>query len=382
MRRSLTLMQGRIALHIYFSPRKKPKCVDIYGSFIGILIILIGILISIVIYALYHKGLKRAGETASKLDDLLLIAFGKPLIVFILACTVWYAFREFITLPSEYRWVLGGPSVTAFLIFLATWTCASFVNFTVREYGREIAGKTDTDLDDHILGILEKTATYIIWFVGLLMILCMLDVDVTPLVAGAGVAGIAIALASQEIIGNIFAGSVIMVDQPIRVNDRVRIQNYFGDVVKVGPRSTQVKTIDDLIITIPNTVVTSSIITNYARPEAKIVVNINVPVAYGSDVEQVMGILDGIVRNAAAQEDSILTDPKPVVFFDEFGASSLNFVLRVWTNDFRMERATRSIINREINRRFREEGIEIPFSQIDIHIREGGDGLRPGGTAP
>ncbi|QSZ67801.1 mechanosensitive ion channel family protein [Methanofollis aquaemaris] len=355
---------------------------DIYHSILGIVVILGGALASVVIYALYHRGIQRAERTASKLDDLFLISLGKPLIVFVLAAAVWYAFTYEITLPGEQAWVVGTTTASAFLVFLGTWAAASFVEFAFREYGREIAEKTDTDLDDHILGTLEKTAHYIIWFIGILMVLCTLNVDITPLVAGAGVAGIAVALAAQEIIGNIFAGSVIMVDQPLRVNDRVRILDHFGDVVRVGPRSTQIKTIDDLIITIPNTVVTQSVITNYARPEPKIVVNIQVPVAYGSDVEQVMSILNRVVEEAAAEEDYILTDPKPVVFFDEFGASSLNFMLRVWTNDFRMERTTRSTINREIDRRFREEGIEIPFSQIDIHIRDDGNGLSPGKTTP
>jgi MscS family membrane protein len=338
------------------------------SELIGIGIIFIGIFTAVLVKALYSHLLKKATLTHSKFDDVIILSFEKPLIIFIVALAVYVSIKHFFTLPDNYAWIIQDKSVTASIIFLTTWLIANFTHHSLKQYGSRIAVRTKNEFDDQIFAIFEKMGSYIIWFLGILIILTTLELDISPLIAGAGVAGLAFALAAQEILSNVLAGTVIVVDQPLKVHDRVKIDNYFGDVVSVGPRSTRILTIDDQLITIPNTTVTSSIITNYAMPEPKLAVNIPVSVAYGSDVEKILNILVEIVSEAAKNIEYILENPAPQVFFLEFGASSLNFRLKVWTNDFRRELYTISHINRHINERFTKEGIQIPFTQVDVRL--------------
>jgi MscS family membrane protein len=343
---------------------------DITSLAIGIGIIFGGIVLALLLYALYTKFLKQALVTESKLDDVILAAFGKPLVILVIAVSIYIGVRYFMEIPEEYQWIFEGKCVMAFIVFVATWITSVFVNELIRHYGKTISEKTQTDFDDHIVAVLERSAKYVIWFIGILIILAMLSVNITPLLAGAGIASLAIALAAQDLLSNILAGTMIMVDQPLKLHDRIRIDEFFGDVVNIGPRSTRIMTVDYQLVTIPNNKITSSIIVNYAMPDIKMLVVLDFPVAYGSDVEKVMGVLRGVVNQAAREIDFILEQPAPIVLFWEFGDSSLNFRMKVWTNDCKKEIYVRSHINREVNRRFIEENITIPFPQVDVHMKE------------
>ncbi|KQC05699.1 MAG: hypothetical protein APR53_02020 [Methanoculleus sp. SDB] len=337
---------------------------------IGIGIILLGIIAAIVVHVFCSMLARRADSTRSKMDDIIVLSCRKPLVAFIMVLSAYIALKYYFIIPESYSWILEEKYVAAASIFFITWVAAAFAEHAVTGYGRAIAARTKTDIDDQILTIFERSIRYIIWFLGILLILATIELDITPLVAGAGIAGLAVALAAQEILSNIFAGTIILVDQPLKVHDRVKINEYFGDVVHIGPRSTRIETVDHQLITIPNATITNSIIVNYAMPDIKMLVVLDFPVAYGSDVEMVMKVLRGVVNQAAREMDYILEDPAPIVLFWEFGESSLNFKMKVWTNDCKKEIYLRSHINREVNRRFIEEKIQIPYMQVDVHMRD------------
>jgi small-conductance mechanosensitive channel len=141
-------------------------------------------------------------------------------------------------------------------------------------------------------------------------------------------------------------------------------------VESVGPRSTRIKTLDYQLLTIPNSKIANSVVTNYAMPDVKLKVKIPVSVAYGSDIHRVKEILLEISRDAATNTPYILTDPAPSVYFLEFGPSSLDYMMVLWAKRFNMSWEIKDHINFEIERRFAEEDIEIPFPQMDIHMRE------------
>jgi len=148
-----------------------------------------------------------------------------------------------------------------------------------------------------LIELLELVAKYVIWFAAIILILYTFKIDITPFLAGAGIAGLAIALAAQDIISNFFGGAIITVDKLNKVNDRIKVDTYVGDVVSIGPRSTRIKTLDYQIVTIPNNKVTTSVIVNYALPDQKLRIAIPVSVAYGSDVNIVRKILLEIVHD-------------------------------------------------------------------------------------
>ncbi len=339
------------------------------GEIAAIAVILGGITAAIIVHAMYRVLQKRADSTESKIDDILLIAIGKPLVILILVASVYIALRYFYELPVRYQWILDSQYVNAFYILLATWIFSSFAHNFIRTYGRWISQQTDSDLDDRIIDILEIAAKYVVWFIGILIVLAYLGIEITPLLAGAGVLGLAVALAAQDILSNFFGGAIIMVDKPFKVNDRIKIDDILGDVVQIGPRSTRIRTLDYQLVTIPNSMLTTSKVINYAAPDIKMKVKIPVSVAYGSDVNRVKEILVQIGREAAARSEYVLDDPAPQAYFLEFGESSLNFTLVVWERAFSFSWETQDYINTRINEVFTEEGIEIPFKQVDVHMR-------------
>ncbi len=312
---------------------------------------------------------KKASGTDSQLDDILLAALGKPLVITILAGAIYIALTHFGILPEMFAGFAVDQYMNAFFILIGAWIASSFSYNLLRTYGSVVAEKTETDFDDRLLPLLEIVAKYVIWFAALLMILANFDIDITPLLAGAGIAGLALALAAQDIISNFFGGAIITMDKPFTIGDRVKFDNFFGDIVSIGPRSTRLKTLDNQIVTIPNSKITSNVVVNYAQPDIKMKVRISFSVAYGTDMPRVKKILLEIAREASEKTPWVLSDPGPSVYFLEFGESSLNGQLIVWTNNYDNSWDVQDYVNSRIDERFRNERIEIPFRQVDVRMR-------------
>lgn len=332
-------------------------------------IILIGIVAAYTIARLFKWLQKRADMTESRFDDILVLSIGKPIIAGILVFSFFLAMGH-VAVPDKYAWMIEGKFLTAVYILLGAWVVSIFVENFIKLYGQWLSAKTENEIDDKIIDILEIAARYIIWFIAILIVLSYLEIDITPLIAAGGVFGLAVALAAQDLISNFFGGALIVVDKPFAIGDRIKIDGYLGDVESVGPRSTRIKTLDYQLLTIPNSKIANSVVTNYAMPDVKLKVKIPVSVAYGSDIHRVKEILLEISRDAATNTPYILTDPAPSVYFLEFGASSLDYMMVLWAKRFNMSWEIKDHINFEIERRFAEEDIEIPFPQMDIHMRE------------
>jgi MscS family membrane protein len=336
---------------------------------VGAGIILTGIVAALITYQLFKWLQRKADATDSKIDDIVILAIGKPLVLGIILLSLFLALNV-VVLPPDYQWIKDSKYLVAIYIFLGAWIISVFTKNFVKLYGRWMAQKTESEFDDKIIDIVEIIARYVIWFIAFLLVLSYLEVDITPLIAGAGIFGIAVALAAQDLLSNFFGGALILLDRPFKVGDRIKIEGHLGDVISVGPRSTRIKTLDYQLLTIPNSKLTNSIITNYAMPDIKLKVKIPVSVAYGSDIKQVKEVLLEIARDAALTTPYILQDPAPSVYFLEYGASSLDFMMVMWAREFHMAWDIKDHINFTIYDRFEKEGIEIPFPQMDVHMRD------------
>ncbi|MDD1664174.1 MAG: mechanosensitive ion channel family protein [Methanomicrobiales archaeon] len=314
---------------------------------------------------------KKAGTTNTQLDDIFLRSTETPVIVFILVTSLIIALTAYEVVPPPWSWIAGEKVIHSVYILIGAWIASVLLYNLINTYGRWLAQKTDSDFDDRFIPLLEIGAKYLVWFIVFLLILGTFQVDITPFLAGAGIAGLAVALAAQDIIGNFLSGAIITVDKPFRIGDRIRFEDLSGDVISVGPRSTRIRTLDNQVVTIPNSKITSNVVINYAMPDARIKVTIPVSVAYGTDMKRVKEILIGIAREAAGETAWVLADPAPTVHFLEFGESSLNARLTLWAKSYADTWDVQDHVNMRIDERFREEGIEIPFKQIDVKIRNG-----------
>ena len=218
---------------------------------------------------------------------------------------------------------------------------------------------------------LLRNLIYVILFMaGAYAILVSWDIDVTGLVASAGIVGLALSFAAQDTLSHLFAGVAILADRPYRIGEYIVLDTgERGEVTAIGLRSTRLMTRDNVEVIIPNGVMgTAKIINETAGPNS-FRIRTAVGVAYGSDVEHVLTVLDGIIPNL----EGFCTDPAPRTRFRFFGASSLDFELLAWIPDPALKGLKVHEMNCEIYRRFAEEKIVIPFPQQDIWIKNSGD---------
>lgn len=207
---------------------------------------------------------------------------------------------------------------------------------------------------------------YLTLFLGFVIIIQTAGIDLTSLNVLAGAVGIGVGFGLQNIAGNFISGLIIMFERPIKIGDRIVVDNVEGDVVEIGSRSTVVLTNDNINIIVPNSKFITENVVNWKYNDTKVRFRVPVGVAYGSDVRQVEGLLLEVAR----EEPDVLAEPEPVVRFLAFGESALELELRVWsTNAVNRKGKLISALNFAIYDKFRGHGIEIPFPQRDLHIR-------------
>lgn len=326
--------------------------------FTSFLYIAAGIIAAVIVHLvfLYLKG--RAEKSDTKIDDLLVHACGTPLVILAFFIPVYFALQHALVVYPDYAWVASSTLMMAGYILVITWIVASFVDGLLDTYGDALAQTTESDLDDRIIDILQKIAKYIIWFIGLLYILGLYNVNVTPLIAGAGVIGIAIALAAQDLFSNFFGGAIIITDQPFKVGDRVLVNDILGDVVHIGPRSTRVVTLDADIVTIPNNKITTSVVRNYSLPSPQARVQIAVSVAHGTDITKVRSVLGQIIEQAKKdQREFITVTMEPTIYLIKMDKSAMTFEVTLFAEEYTYTNIVRDYLNTHIIETFRKEGI-------------------------
>ncbi len=332
--------------------------------------ILLGITIAFLARRLVRWLQSKAGETDTYWDDILIAAIGTPVQFAIIVLSMYFGLTYFDILPGSMAWIHQPVYATAFYILISAWILSTFLHSIIHIYGRAYAQRSDTDMDDRLVELFELVIRYVIWFAAIMAILKVFEIDITPFLAGAGIAGIAVALAAQDLISNFFGGAIITVDKPFKVGDRVKIDDYYGDVISVGTRSTRIRTLDYQVVTLPNNKITTNVIVNYSEPDEKLRITIPITVAYGTDPLRVKKILLEIARDAIRNTEYFLEDPAPTVFFMEFADSSINFMLKIWMRKYNLPDEAKDAINCRIAERFAAEGIEIPFPQMDIHMKK------------
>lgn len=223
-----------------------------------------------------------------------------------------------------------------------------------------------TKLDEGAQQAVGTITRYIVLFVGFIIILQTVGINLTTLNVLAGAVGIGIGLGLQNIANNFISGVIIMFERPIKVGDRIEVGSVHGRVLSIGARSTSIRTNDNIAIIVPNSKFISENVTNWSFGTDRLRFRIPVNVAYDSDVDLVTKILIDI----AEESKDVLKDPPPSVRFLKFEDSSLYFELRAWSNS-KLHRPGlfKSDINYAILKSFRENGIEMPYPQRDIHIR-------------
>ncbi len=209
--------------------------------------------------------------------------------------------------------------------------------------------------------------SYIRWVVFIAIFLIAMDasgVNVTAVFAASAVLLIGVGLALQTLFQDIISGIFILVDQSVHVGDIIELEGKVGRVLDIRLRTTRAVTIDNKVLVIPNHLYLTNILFNWTENGTETREAVTVGVSYGSDVQLVKQIL----LETTKSQDKILKTPEPKVFFTDFADSSLNFKLVFSLNDSFETRFVQSDLRFEIDEKFRENGITIPFPQRDVHV--------------
>jgi small-conductance mechanosensitive channel len=195
------------------------------------------------------------------------------------------------------------------------------------------------------------------------LILQNLGIDITPLITALGIGGLAVALALQDTLGNLFAGVHIILSRQVRPGDYVRLASgEEGRVSDVKARNTTIETVPDgNLLAVPNSVLASSIVKNYTLPTTQVWVGVNVGVSYDSDLDHVQRVTLEAAREVLARVDGGVRGEEPIMFYREFGSSSIDFVVRLPVREYTSQGAVRHELIKQLHRRYAQERIEIPF---------------------
>jgi small-conductance mechanosensitive channel len=206
---------------------------------------------------------------------------------------------------------------------------------------------------------------YLIWIVGIIIVIGTLGFKVTLLVASVSALLIGVGFGLQHIFNDFFSGIIILFDGSIKVNDVVEMEGVVGRVLEIGVRVSKILTRDNVVIIVPNSRFTGQHVINWSHNADVTRFYVGVGVAYASDVR----LVERILLEAAKNHSMIVKTPTPFVRFKDFGESSLDFELYFWTaNDFLVENI-KSDLRFEIDHQFRENKVEIPFPQRDLHLK-------------
>jgi small-conductance mechanosensitive channel len=228
-----------------------------------------------------------------------------------------------------------------------------------------------------VTGLGQSVARGVVFITGLLVLLSALGIQIAPILTALGVGGLAVALALQDTLSNLFAGVHLLADKPIRVGDYVKVaDNVEGHVVDIGWRSTRVRMLQNVVVTIPNKRVAESTITNYDMPESRLAVPIRIAVDYGADAELVERILLEESTRAVDEVPGLLGEPAPSArLIPGFGEYSLDFTLAVYVKSFTDQFVVQHELRKRVLTRLAAEGVRIPVQVRGVELRAvGGDG--------
>lgn len=345
--------------------------VHIWQLFVALVLIFTGFLMKKVISSLFGGLLKdRAGRTRAKWDDDLVSKVAGPLAL-VLQILLWYAAAAIIVLPEE-------PVDVRILVFQGldvavavsiVWLLFRLIDVAALVMAR-FSDETESRLDDQLVPLLRKTLKIFVALIIGVMIVQNLGYSVTSVIASLGIGGLALALAAKDAVANFFGSLVVFTDQPFHVGDWISVDDLEGVVEEVGFRTTLVRKFDKSLATVPNQVFTTSTITNHSMREMRRI-KLTVGITYEAgpaDIEELKRRVSTILAGMP------IIDPSFHVYFDGFGASSLDLLVMCFarTTDYVDFMSAREELMLKVMRTVDDLGLEMAFPTRTVYLRDEG----------
>lgn len=333
----------------------------------------VSLALALVVEFVVLRALRRAVmQTDSEFDNILVAELRLPIVVTVGLGGVWLltqtpAAADGLVEPATLERFFGRPSLT---VVILVW--GRSLN---RIVNRIVAEGIDSGNYD-FAPVFSNVWTLVVTIGAAFVVLRLWRIEVTPLLGAAGIAGIAVGFAAKDAVANFFGGMALYFDDTYTIGDYVELEKGdSGTVVRVGIRSTTLRTRDETLITVPNSMLNATRIANHSAPERRKRTAVQVSVAYGTDVDRLEDLLVEIAR----AESLVLDSPSPLVRFRSFGSSAIEYELLAWVHSPNSEPRARHRLNRAIYKQLQAEGIEIPYPQRTVTLDDG-DAVVPSET--
>lgn len=312
---------------------------------------------------------RRAERDGIGADDRLLHALRRPVAYAVFLTGAWTAVHR---LPLAAPWMARLDSVLFVIgVFLAALALGRAYTILLGWY--RARPQADLDLSREFVPLALNLGRVFIGVLAVITVLQHFGVNVASLVVSLGVGSLAVGLAAQDTLSNMFAGFTLMLDRPFRVGERIQLATgEVGDVEAIGIRATLLRTVDETVLVVPNALLVKERIVNVSRAPRGLTTRLPVAVSYGSDLERVSGIL----REAARAVEGVDGEREPVVNVTRFGEWAVHFLVVFWVRDYTRQASATSAVHAEVYRRLREAGIElaVPVSRVMHQGGAGGQG--------
>lgn len=319
----------------------------------------------IVIRAVALKLLHRwAEKTQTKIDDIIINSLKVPSIFWCVSISLYVAIG-LSDLPEKYvLYITKGIYVV--IIFSITLVAANLSGKIFRYYVQ--SSNLPIPTTGLFYGLLKGT----ILVIGFLIILSLFGISIAPLITALGVGGLAVALALQDTLSNLFAGLHIIVERSIKVGDFIRLETgQEGYVQDITWRTTRIRMLNNNVVVIPNNKLSQSIVTNYYLPDKKMAVSLPLSVSYDVEPNELEKLILDVINTAIGEVNGLLAEPAPVVrFHPGFGDNSLDFTVVFHVSEYTDQIPVQDALRRRIFKALKQKGIEIPFPQRVVHIKD------------
>lgn len=328
------------------------------AAILAMSIILAWLIVRIVRF-IQHKLEERQKKSA--LAPQLLQSITRPVLIYVILDGLLLALGT-LSFMQKWKSVLGDISIVL-LITLVTYALANILGSLLTWYMHNLRVRRKARFDEGLIRFLRRVLIIVVFVIGILIILDFLKIQISPIIAGLGLGGLAVALALQPTLGNFFASTQIISDRVVRVGDYIELEdpNIRGYVTDVGWRSTRIRTPFNNMIIIPNSRLAESIITNYFGPTMDMVVQVDCGVTYSADLQKVENVSLEVAKEIIQELDEAIKDFEPLFRYEEFGDSNINFWIWIAAKDRMATFKVKSELIKRLKARLDKEGITINY---------------------
>ncbi len=319
----------------------------------------VGHVLNLFVVRLMHVAAKTEGEW----DDIIVTEIKRRVPFWALLVGVWYALRFWDLVDETHTLILQGLVVVAGLS--ASWTSATIVSRLIRAFS------SDSSSAVPVTGLTQNVARILVMVIGSLIILNEVGIEVTPLLTVLGVGGLAVGLALQDPLSNLFSGLFISLSGQIRVGDFVELEDgRSGQVVDFDWRSTRLQLLQNNVVIVPNNRLAQAIVTNYNQPQQEMSIVMQVGVDYASDLEHVERVTKEVAASVLREVEGGVAAFEPLIRFHTFADSSINFAVILRGHQFTDQFLLKHEFVKRLHARYDREGINIPFPIRTLASRE------------